>query len=103
MSDSVMTPASILPAPTLELSKPPDKWHRERQAFLQMRPHLLKTYADQYVAIHEGNVVGAGPDLVEVAMKAYARYGYVPIYVDVVSDRQPVPARISSPRLSEQK
>jgi hypothetical protein len=78
---------------------PDTKWRREQQAFRRLLPDLLKVHRNQYVAIHEGKVVEAGADKLEVAGRAYARFGYVPIYVGLVTD-QPIPvSRIPSPRL----
>jgi len=93
-----MSELEVLPAPVLS---PPaaDKWRREQQAFRRQLPELLKTHRDQYVAIHEGKVVEAGTDKLEVAGRAYARLGYVPIYVGLVTD-QPAPVlRVPSPRV----
>jgi len=95
-----MTQRDTLPAPVLALPQPPDnKWERERQAFLRMLPDLLTKYRNQYVAVHEGQIVGSGDSLVDVAMRAYAQFGYVPIYVDLVTDQPPAPVRLPSPRL----
>jgi hypothetical protein len=33
------------------------------------------------VAIHEGQVVESGSDKLDIAGRAYARFGYVPIFV----------------------
>jgi hypothetical protein len=78
---------------------PEDKWRREQRAFRHLLPQLLKTHRDQYVAVHDGQVVESGSDKLEVAGRAYARFGYVPIYVSLVTD-QPLPVvRMASPRL----
>jgi hypothetical protein len=95
MSDSIVAETNLLAAPMLESPSGQGKWERERQAFVQLLPKLLATHRQQYVAIHEGQVVGAGSDLVDVARKAYAEFGYVPIYVDLVSDQPLPPVRIT--------
>jgi hypothetical protein len=96
-----------LPAPVIEVRTVPaipppvphdPKLKREYRAFLQMLPQLLKTHYEQYVAIHEGKVVESGSDLVAVALRAYARHGMVPIYVELVTDRPQPLVRIPSPR-----
>jgi hypothetical protein len=51
------------------------------------------------VAVHQGRVISEGPDQVEVARQAYARVGYAPIYVGLVTQEPPRPVRIPSPRL----
>jgi hypothetical protein len=76
-----------------------DKWRREQQAFRRLLPELLKTHPGQYVAIHEGHVVESGANKLEVAARAYGRFGYVPIYVTLVTD-QPLPlVHLPSPRV----
>jgi hypothetical protein len=93
-----MSRLDTLAAPSLPIP-PEDKWRREQRAFRHLLPELLKTQRDQYVAVHDGQVVESGSDKLEVAGRAYARCGYVPIYVSLVTD-QPLPVvRMSSPRL----
>jgi len=91
--------AEYLPVPAIEVrtvsSFPPPfpedpKLRREYVALLKMWPELVQTHAGKYVAIHEGAVVGSGTDKIQVATQAYARYGYVPVYVHLVTD-QPLP------------
>ena len=93
-----MNQVDLLPAPTLP-SPAEDKWRREQQAFQSRLPELLKTYRNQYVAIHDGDVVESGNDKLGVAGRAYARFGYVPIYVGLVTDQPQPLIRIPSPRL----
>jgi hypothetical protein len=93
MSQLDVLPAPVLPEPAQ------DKWRREQQAFRRLLPELLKTHRGQYVAIHEGQVAESGDDKLVVASRAYARLGYVPVYVSLVTD-EPLPVvRIPSPRL----
>ena len=92
--------ADILPARVIEVVKVPAfpppvpedaTLRREHEALLQMWPELLQTHYGQYVAIHDGQVVESGPDKFAVARNAYKRYGYIPIYVHLVTDQpQPV-------------
>lgn len=94
MSDLV-----TLPAPELNLQEAAaSAWDGEQRAFLQLLPTLLATHRGQYVAVYRGRVIAEGPDQVEVAKQAYARAGYVPIYVGLVAE-EPQPVRIPSPRL----
>ena len=86
MNDPATLPAPILDRPTLS----ENKWDRERLAFLQMLPQLLQSHRNKYVAIHEGKVVDSGDELVPLATRVYARHGYVPIYMDLVTER-PLP------------
>ena len=88
------------PAPDLSLSETPESpWQRERRAFWELLPSLREMHSDQYVAIHDGKVVAAGSDEIAVAMEAYSRVGYVPLYLGHVTDSPPRPARIPSPRI----
>src|SRR3954447_8856344 len=94
-----MSDAAILPAPTIDLPPADAKWWREYRAFLDMGPELREAHRGRYVAVHEGKVVGSGTDKVAVALRAYEEFGYVPIYVGLVSDAPGPPARMPSPRL----
>jgi Family of unknown function (DUF5678) len=88
------------PAPDLTVSMAPESpWQRERRAFWKLLPELLQSYDGQYVAIHDGQVVASGTDEVAVAMDAYSRVGYVPLYLGQVTTSPPRPARIPSPRI----
>jgi len=88
-----MNQPEILPAPQIEAPIPAEasKWEREKQAFRLLLPSLLLDHRGQYVAIHDGQVVGSGPDQIALARDAYRRFGYVPIYVGLVTDQ---PARV---------
>ena len=77
----------------------PAAWENEQRAFLRLLPTLLASHQGQYVAVHHGRVIAEGPDQIEVAKQAYARAGYVPIYVGLVTNEPPRPVRISLPRL----
>ena len=92
-----MSQLEILPAPSLSVP-PMDKWERERHAFHRLLPCLLKTHRGLHVAIHEEQVVESGADKLDVGKRAYARFGYVPIFVGLVTDQPPIPVRLPSPR-----
>jgi hypothetical protein len=84
-----------LPAPVLDLpGSPPSKWEQEYASFLRMLPNLLKSHRGSYVAVHQSQVVDSGNDKLAVALRAYSKYGYVPIYVGLVADRPLEPVRI---------
>jgi|SRR3954452_3023602 len=82
-----MSDVTILPAPEIE---PPatreNAWERERRAFFELLPSLLKTNPGQYVAVHDGTVVATGGDRISVTLDAYRQLGYVPLYVGFVGD-----------------
>jgi hypothetical protein len=92
-----MLETQIFPAPAIASIPPADpKWEAERRAFLQLLPALMMTHRGKYVAIHQGKVVETGEDQVKVALAAYAKQGYLPMYVGLVSDQPPPIARIPS-------
>ncbi len=90
MNETEIQPAPVIPAPATG----DEKFRREQEAFRRLLPQLLPTHRGQYVAVHGGQVVGSGPDPVEVARAAYATFGYVPVYVDLVDDQPPRPVRL---------
>ncbi|HYH66164.1 MAG TPA: hypothetical protein VD866_15835 [Urbifossiella sp.] len=64
-------------------------WESEKAAFRAMLPELLRTHAEQYVAVHHGRVVASGTDKTAVALAAYETCGYLPIPVLLVTDGPP--------------
>lgn len=93
-------PIDIQAPPDLSSPLPEeDKWERERRAFHQLMPELLKAYRGQYVAIHLGQIVDSGDDAVALGLRVYAKYGYVPIFVGLVTDKPVPPVRVPLPRL----
>jgi len=96
----IMSATDILPAPIVDAQQTwNQKWETERRAFRRMLPDLLKSHQGLYVAVHGEQVVESGDDLVEVALRAYQRFGYLPIYVERATSEPPPPVRIPSPRL----
>ncbi len=95
-----MNQTDVLPAPVLEpFVHKTGKWEQERSAYWRLLPSLLPQYRGQYVAIHEGRVVDSGSDQLELAMRMYQRFGYVPIYVGHVSDDPVRTLRVPTPRV----
>src|SRR5258705_74772 len=92
-----MSQLDTLPAPILP-TIPEDKWQQEKRAFHQLLPSLLKSHKGLYVAIHESQVVESGSDKLDVGGRAYARFGYVPIFVTLVTDLPLVPVRMPTPK-----
>jgi hypothetical protein len=85
-----MSEVVTLPAPDITvtpvLTPAQEKFERERRAFFRLLPELLRTHRGQYAAIHDEQVVGIGPNQIELALQQYKRFGYVPIYVGLISD-----------------
>jgi len=92
-----MESVEILPAPNFAVPLD-DKWRREQRAFRQLLPELLHTHLDEFVAIHDGRVVEAGVDKLDVARRAYERFGHIPIFVSRVALVPSSPVRFPSPR-----
>ena len=79
----------------LELLQPPmSKFERERAAFQRLLPALLQTHRGLYVAIHNEQVVDSGDNRLDIADRVWAKHGYVPIYVDLVTNEPRPLARI---------
>ena len=97
MNSTESLPAPVLPPP------PEDKFRSEQRAFHRLLPELLPTHRDQYMAIHEGRVVESSEDKLEVARRAYARFGYIPILVTLVTNQPRPVVRMPSPRLLDNK
>ena len=96
MMDSV----TILPAPEIGATMAQQSpWERERGAFFQLLPSLLETHPGRYVAVHDGAVIASGSDRISVALDAYQRVGYVPLYVGFVGEAPRRWVRLPSPRV----
>ena len=99
-----MDESEILPAPVINVpQKNDDKWERERSAFRRLLPSLLTTSLGRYVAIHEEAVVETGDSSVDTAQRAYARFGYIPIFIELVSDQRPRVVRFPSLRVARRR
>ena len=94
MSDVLLLPAPECPSP--ERDAP---WERERAAFLNQEAALMQTHCGKYVAVHGGQVVDSDPDEVQLGLRVYGKYGYVPIYFGRVAEAPLPPVRVPSPRL----
>ncbi len=66
------------------------------QSYLQMRDQLLGQYRGQWVAVHQGKVVAAGPKLIEVMEKASTCGGHP--YIALVGAEDTVFRRIERVR-----
>lgn len=87
MNDATPIFEVVIPPPPLS------KFERELRAFKRLLPGLLATHAGRYVAIHDDRVVDEGEDDVELVGRVHKSVGYMPIYVSLVADPQPVERR----------
>jgi hypothetical protein len=81
-----------------------EAFEREVAAFERMLPELLQKYRGQVVAIYNSRVVEvsrSGEGIAEVAERVYDRIGYVPVYIQLVTE-EPRVYKITGPRLARQ-
>ena len=86
MTQTAIQPVVDVLVPVVEM----DKGEREYRAFFQLLPQLLDAHRGQYVAVHEGQAVDFDPDDIVLIQRVHARFGYVPIYVGLVTDQPPL-------------
>lgn len=65
-----------------------DKIRAETQAFDALRKNLVEQYLDEYVAIHQGQVIDHDSDLRTLHLRVYARLGNTPVLLKLVSREQ---------------
>jgi PHD/YefM family antitoxin component YafN of YafNO toxin-antitoxin module len=66
-----------------------EAFERERAAFERLKPELLKTHRGQFVAVVNEQVVDVDTDRVKLVLRVYDRFGYRPIYVQLVEEHLP--------------
>jgi antitoxin (DNA-binding transcriptional repressor) of toxin-antitoxin stability system len=66
-----------------------EAFERERAAFERLKPELLKTHRGKFVAVVNEQVVDVGTDRVKLVLRVYDRFGYRPIYVQLVEEHLP--------------
>lgn len=74
---------------------------REQKAYEARHNHLLETYAGQYIAMRQGQVVDHDVDRVSLGRRVRARYGYEPILITPVRREACQTIVVRSPRLRE--
>lgn len=86
---------------TQTVNLPPDQQRRlhpeflaNEQAYLQMRDSLVAQYRGQWMAVHGGSVIAAGPELMEVMDRASVAAGHP--YVALVGAEDAVVFRVRS-------
>lgn len=66
-----------------------ESFEQERAAFYRLKPQLLKTHRDQYVAVHGSQVVDSDADDAELAKRVMAKYPHQAVYIQLVSEELP--------------
>ena len=64
-----------------------DRLSRELEAFLAMHPELVDQYLDQYVAIHQGEVVDHDGDFINIHDRVRQRFGQQPVLIRRVTGK----------------
>jgi len=75
-------------------------FERERAAFERLEPELMKTHRGKFVAVVNEQVVDVGDDRVKLVLRVYDRFGYRPIYVQLVEEHLPR-VRLPSVRIAQ--
>ena len=68
----------------------------EERAFRQKHRQLLQRYEGQFIAFHQGRVVGHGPDDEELAREMFVKFGDAPFYIAKV-EKEPTVYELPSP------
>lgn len=76
-----------------------EKLSREMAAFRAMLDELLQKYEGQYVAIHQGKVIGSDTDLSALHKRMYYEMGSTPVLYERVTTDPKREIVIRSPRL----
>jgi antitoxin (DNA-binding transcriptional repressor) of toxin-antitoxin stability system len=66
-----------------------EAFERARAAFERLKPELLKTHRGKFVAVVNEQVVDVDTDRVKLVLRVYDRFGYRPIYVQLVEEHLP--------------
>ncbi|MDM8520941.1 DUF5678 domain-containing protein [Anaerolineales bacterium HSG6] len=78
-----------------------EKIHRESEAFKAMHAQLYPAYQGQYVAIHNGKLVGQAESARSLYIAMRQKYGQIPILIRQVTDKVEQRLTIRRPRLSK--
>jgi hypothetical protein len=74
----------------------------ERQAFWAMHAQLLPMYEGKYVAVLNGQVVDSDVDERALVQRVYQKFGYQPMYVQLVTSGALPVYRLMSPQVVRQ-
>lgn len=67
-----------------------ESFYRDRDVFQRLKPKLLQSHLGQWVAVYRQQIVDAGSEQAQVLERVYARFGYVPVYVQHVQVTPPL-------------
>jgi len=68
------------------------KFEYEGNRFEQIKLRLLKTkeYLNEFIAVHNGEIVDHDENNVDLAKRVYEKYGYIPIYMGKVEREESI-------------
>jgi hypothetical protein len=72
---------------------------QEQRAFRRKRTQLLQRYEGQFVALHQGRLVGYGKDDEELALRMFKKFGDAPFYIAKV-EKEPTVYELPSPEVA---
>ncbi len=75
---------------------PQDALVDEVAAFEKIKPELLETHPNEFVAIYQGEIVGFDQDEINLIRRVYKQYGPAPCYVERIVPETPRTVRITS-------
>ena len=75
-----------------------EKIRAETKAFNQQHDKLLAKYSDQYVAVHNGQVIDHDQDLRNLHLRIFNRLGHVPVLLKKVTNEPDRELVFRSPR-----
>jgi len=93
-----LRPLGTQPSHWVEPHKMLSAFQREKTAFEQLMPQLLKTHHGQYVVVRGETAVLFGMDKAELAKEAYDKWGYGVLYIGLVEE-QPEVMHIPTPKI----
>lgn len=79
------------------------KIRAEREAFEQQHAALLANYANQYVALHHGQVIDHDPDLRTLHLRVFAQLGHTTVLLKKVTKEAERELVFRSPRFERGK
>ncbi len=75
-----------------------EKIRAESEAFERQLSVLLTRYRDEYVAVHEGQVIDHDPDLRTLHLRVFAQLGHTPVLLRKVTEETERELVFRSPR-----
>jgi len=91
----------VVPSQHVPRTPRSETFEREKRAFQRLKPLLMKSHRGEYVVIRDGKAVLFGRNKVELARKAYGKFGYGPLYIGLVQE-EPEVIHMPTPTISRE-